>query len=227
VTRVRRAEPGEIDAVRQLLTAALLEPPPSLADAVAGRQVHVAVAGSDTHDSESATRVVGCLVRLPPAETPDAERVAACVESLDPTRRPFDPAAWRDRTTATHVDSVAVARGRRGDGVGTALVESAVDATDAASGDATGAAPPGDATGAAASGDATDAAASGDATGAAASGDTTAAAPPGDTSDPSTDSSPLTVAFRPAVRPFYESLDFTLVSAPDGERLVGWWAGDG
>jgi len=187
VSRVRRADPDEIDAVRQLLTAALLEPPPSLADAVAAGQVHIAVAGSDIDDSESATRAVGCLVRLAPTETLDADRVTACVESLDPSRRPLDPAAWPARTAATHVDSVAVARGRRGDGVGTALVESAVDAAGAAVGAA----------------DAVDAA------------------------DASTDPPPLTVAFRPAVRPFYESLGFTVVSAPDGERLVGWRIGDG
>jgi GNAT superfamily N-acetyltransferase len=210
VTRVRRATAAETDTVRRLLTAALLEPPPSLANTVAAEWVHVALGGAsdDTRGAEPAVRnadatprLVGCLVRLPPAETPDAGHVAATVETLPPERRPFDPAAWRDRTTATHVDSVAVARGRRGDGVGTALVESAVDAAAAA--------PPGDATDAAASGDATDAAASGDA------------------SDPSTDSSPLTVAFRPAVRPFYESLGFTVVPPPDGERLVGWWGGDG
>ena len=203
MTRVRRAAAADTDAVRRLLTAALLEPPPSLSAAVAAGRVHVALGGASDgpQKSDSTARLVGCLVRLPPAETPDAGHVAATVETLPPDRRPFDPAAWRDRTTATHVDSVAVARGRRGDGVGTALVESAVDAAAAA--------PPGDATDAAASGDATDAAASGDA------------------SDPSTDSSPLTVAFRPAVRPFYESLGFTVVSAPDGERLVGWWVGDG
>ena len=204
MSRVRRAEPSEIDAVRQLLTAALLEPPPSLADAIAAGQVHVAVAGSDTHDSESATRAVGCLVRLAPTETPDADRVTVCVESLDPSRRPFDPAAWPARTAATHVDSVAVARGRRGDGVGTALVESAVDAVGAAVGAA-------DAVDAAAPGDAVDVA-HGDAV---------------DATDASTDPPPLTVAFRPAVRPFYESLGFTVVSAPDGERLVGWRIGDG
>ncbi len=196
MSRVRRAEPSEIDAVRHLLTAALLQPPPSLADAIAAGQVHVAVAGSDTHDSESATRAVGCLVRLAPTETPDADRVTACVESLDPSRRPFDPAAWPARTAATHVDSVAVARGWRGDGVGTALVESAVDAAGAAVGAA----------------DAVDAAAPGDAV---------------DAADASTDLPPLTVAFRSAVRPFYESLGFTVVSAPDGERLVGWRMGDG
>jgi len=168
VTRVRRAEPAETDVVRGVLTAALLDPPPSLGDAVAAGQVHVAVAGGDpddTHGTDSTGRVVGCLVRLPPAETPDAERVATTVETLAPSRRPFDPDTWRDRTTATHVDSVAVARGRRGDGVGTALVAAAADAVDA---------------------------------------------------------SPLTVAFRPAVRPFYESLGFTVVSPSDGDRLVGW-----
>ena len=204
MSRVRRADPDEIDAVRHLLTAALLQPPPSLADAVAAGRVHVAVAGSDIDDSESATRAVGCLVRLAPTETPDAERVTACVESLGPTRRPFDPAAWPARTAATHVDSVAVARGWRGDGVGTALVESAVDAADAAVGAA-------DAVDAAAPGDAVDAA-PGDAV---------------DAADASTDLPPLTVAFRPAVRPFYESLGFTVVSAPDGERLVGWRMCDG
>jgi GNAT superfamily N-acetyltransferase len=195
VSRVRRADPDEIDVVRQLLTAALLEPPPSLADAIAAGQVHVAVAGSDIDNSESATRAVGCLVRLPPMETPDADRVTVCVESLDPSRRPFDPAAWPARTAATHVDSVAVARGRRGDGVGTALVESAVDAAGAAVGAA----------------DAVD----------------VAPANAVDAADASTDPPPLTVAFRPAVRPFYESLGFTVVSASGSERLVGWRMGDG
>ena len=204
MSRVRRADPDEIDAVRHLLTAALLQPPPSLADAVAAGQVHVAVAGSDIDDSESATRAVGCLVRLAPTETPDAERVTACVESLDPSRRPFDPAAWPARTAATHVDSVAVARGWRGDGVGTALVESAVDAAGAAVGAA-------DAANAAAPGDAVDA----------------APANAVDAADASTDPPPLTVAFRPAVRPFYESLGFTVVSASGSERLVGWRIGDG
>ena len=204
MSRVRRAEPSEIDAVQQLLTAALLEPPPSLADAVATGQVHVAVAGP--HDSESATRAVGCLVRLAPTATPDAERVTACVESLDPSRRPFDPAAWPARTAATHVDSVAVARGRRGDGVGTALVESAVDAAGAAVGAADAAAP----------GDAVDAAPA-----------DAAPADAVDAADASTDPPPLTVAFRPAVRPFYESLGVTVVSASGSERLVGWRMGDG
>ncbi|ERH12739.1 MAG: acetyltransferase (GNAT) family [halophilic archaeon J07HB67] len=172
MTRARRAEPADTDAVRGVLTAALLEPPPSLADAVAAGQVHVVGGGPDgTHDADPTTRVVGCLVRLAPARTPDAERVAACVETLDPTRRPFDPEGWRDRTAATHVDSVAVTRGRRGDGVGTTLVEAAADAAGLTA-------------------------------------------------------CPLTVAFRPAVAPFYESLGFSVVSPPDGERLVGWRPAD-
>ena len=178
--RIRRAVPAETDAVRRLLTTALLEPPPSLVDAVAAGQVHVAVGGRDGTDDSGPARVVGCLVRLTPAETPDTEQVASCVESLDPAQRPFDPTAWRTQTTATHVDSLAVARGRRGDGVGTALVESA----------------------------------------AAAATDTPADTAPTATVTPC----PLTAAFRPAVRPFYESLDFTVVPTSDDDRLVGWGA---
>lgn len=167
--RVRPARPGETAAVRRLLSAALLEPPADLPAAVADCDVHVVdddahVAADDVHVAadEDRTAPVGCLVRRPPTATPDADAVVAALRSLDPP--PFDPIDWRESTAASHVDAVAVARGRRGRGIGRALVTAARSAVDA----------------------------------------------------------PVTTAFRPAVRPFYEALDFRVAPVPDADRLVGW-----
>ncbi|MEZ3145210.1 GNAT family N-acetyltransferase [Halobaculum sp. MBLA0143] len=156
--RVRSARPAETAAVRRLLSAALLEPPPDLSAAVADGHVHVVADGG----GRGRTAPVGCLVRRPPTTTPDADAVVAALRALDGP--PFDPADWRETTAASHVDAVAVARGRRGRGVGRALVAAARSAVDA----------------------------------------------------------PVTTAFRPAVRPFYEALDFRVTSVPDADRLVAW-----
>ena len=156
---VRRARPAETDAVARLLSAALLEPPPDLSAAVTDGRVHVVA------DEADATPV-GCLVRLPPAATPDADAVTAALRAAEAP--PSDPETWRASATASHVDAVAVARGHRGRGLGRALVTAAGEAVDA----------------------------------------------------------PLTAAFRPGVRPFYEALGFRTVAVPDGDRLVGWQAPD-
>lgn len=100
---VRTARGDEVGAIRRLLDAAMLTVPDDLADHVAAGDALVAVAGGD-----------GAAADGPGGVDDDADVVGALV--LD----------------GGHVDSIAVGKPRRADGVGTALVAAAAERTDGA-----------------------------------------------------------------------------------------------
>lgn len=151
---VRPARPGEADAVRRLLDAAMLTVPEDLPARVAAGDALVAVEASRESAADGGTRADG------PA---DAGARADGASDDDAERTPVG-ALVRD---GGRVEAVVVARSRRAGGVGSALVRAAAARVDGA----------------------------------------------------------LTAEFRPAVRPFYESLGFAVGEAdpddPESDRLRG------
>ena len=104
--RIREARSEELPAVATILDAAMLETD-DLRERVRAGDVHVAVVGeAGTGEAENSTsvRMLGALVVEPAAVAP----------------------GWaRDQGAAGHVAAIAVRRRRRGQGIGTALVEAA------------------------------------------------------------------------------------------------------
>lgn len=118
---VRCGEPGELIPVQYVLDGAMLRKPDNLHRMLGARYVLVAVRG----DEED---VVGTLVRTPPDRSLDRHLLAdAMKRAADP---PADPETWGQGHEPTHVDAVAVKYPHRGEGIGRALVESAVERTD-------------------------------------------------------------------------------------------------
>jgi GNAT superfamily N-acetyltransferase len=108
---VREATTADELDVRRVLDAAMLEST-AVEDAVARGDAFVAVAGNDGAADEGL--VVGALVLVPHASADPPDAVVA--------RRDTVPGGG-----GMHVDAVAVRRRRRGQGVGRALVEAALD----------------------------------------------------------------------------------------------------
>jgi GNAT superfamily N-acetyltransferase len=100
---IRTATPDDELGVRRVVDAALLDVPPDLDDRIASGRVLVAVTDAGT--------VVGALTHAP------SEDSAVDLPSGGPSR-------------STHVDAVAVARNRRSDGIGSALVRRAAGRTE-------------------------------------------------------------------------------------------------
>jgi GNAT superfamily N-acetyltransferase len=134
---IRPARPTDTAAIRGVLDATLLASPPSLDRLVAEGNALVAL--TDDRDT-----VVGTLVSTAPAVSPDTDLVVRAFggESVDdsgPSATPESrdsscvdclPPAWRERSGATHVETIAVRPRRQAEGVGTALVRAADATTD-------------------------------------------------------------------------------------------------
>jgi GNAT superfamily N-acetyltransferase len=134
---IRPARPTDTAAIRGVLDATLLASPPSLDRLVAEGNALVAL--TDDRDT-----VVGTLVSTAPAVTPDTDLVVRAFggESVDdsgPSATPESrdsscvdclPPTWRERSEATHVETIAVRPRRQAEGVGTALVRAADATTD-------------------------------------------------------------------------------------------------
>lgn len=112
---VRRATPDDHVAVMRVLEGALLEvDAATVRERIEHEAVWVAAVGAngDGTDDDSSERVVGALV----VDVPERHGVAPRPEEIRPNRR--------------HVEAIAVTRQRRGQGVGRALVEGCIEATD-------------------------------------------------------------------------------------------------
>ncbi|WP_290810816.1 GNAT family N-acetyltransferase [Halovivax sp.] len=107
--RVRAAESGEALDVRRILDAAMLEPG-DVESRIADGDVLVAVADRP----EAGDRVLGALVLAaePPETSVGIHEVAVSSDR---------------RSAASHVAAIAVRRRRRDRGIGTALIEAALD----------------------------------------------------------------------------------------------------
>lgn len=134
--KVREARPGELPSVATVLDAAMLETE-DLRERVAAGDVLVAVEGGDgdaeegdggTEDGDGgATEAPGGDEAAGRGAAGSGERVLGALVLEPPAAAP----GWaRERGADAHVAAVAVRRRRRGQGIGTALIEAAAARAD-------------------------------------------------------------------------------------------------
>lgn len=127
---LRRGNPEDRVGVRRVLDAAFLEVD-DIAERLSAGDVLVAVADGGNDDSDD--RVLGAIV-LDPDGPPGASADADGGDPTEPSGANGDadgddrvPSDAIDVEDATYVTAVAVLRGRRGRGIGSALAEAALD----------------------------------------------------------------------------------------------------